>query len=165
VLLAANTSSIRLQTLRLPYWPVQKCEAMNSCIPKLVTLRELDFQQISTYAGFLCCYQYLEACRSFVEAVRRSAGLLAVSVRDSLFRLGRFDSEAETRILNASLSRNGTLPQLLSRPRLDHLVQEGENGTDLYLYPSLLSVSQQSPYGALNFILTGLLALSDDVGF
>jgi hypothetical protein len=85
--------------------------------------------------------------RAFVKAVRQSAGLLQVS------EVGK----VESRVLNVSLVRNRLRPRLLARPRLDHLIQDGEDGTDLYLYPSLFSVSQQSPYGALNAILNGLL--------
>jgi hypothetical protein len=152
----ADTSRIHLQTLRLEYWPTQKCQAMNSCIPKLVTLRELHFLAHTSYDWDPS--QFLETKRSFVKAVRQSPSLIVVSVE--FYGIG----ELESTILSASLQRNGRLPLLLSRPRLDHLKQGDEAGTDLYIYPSLCSVSQQSPYGALNAILTGLLALSENIG-
>jgi hypothetical protein len=163
-LLAADSSRTGLKTLRLTCWPVTKCEAMNSCIPKLVALRELHFQCLSSYdAEYLRSDQFTDAYQSFVRAVRQSAGLFTVPVQD-LPWIGKFLGEAESRLLDAYLERNRMLSQLLSRPGLDHLIQEGEDGTDLYLYPSLFSVSQQSPYVALNAILTGLLILSDGAG-
>jgi hypothetical protein len=156
-LLAADTSRIRLRSLQLDCW--QKCDAMNSCIPKLVTLRELHFFSLSSYSTGTLSDLLLEAMQSFVKAVNQSTGLLLVPEETFLW-IG----ELESRVLNASLQRNRLRPQLLSRPRLDHLMQDFEDGTDLYLYPSLFAVSQQSSYGALNAILTGMLALSDDLG-
>lgn len=154
-----DISRHHLQTLHLYYWPTEKCEAMNSCIPKLVTLRELHFVAYSSYDwDHLSNNQFLEAKRSFVNAVRQSTSLAVVSVE--LGGIGRFESEA----LNASLQRNRLRNQLLATPRLDHLMQESENGTELYLYPLLFSVSQQSPYSVLMCILSGLLAMSDNVG-
>jgi hypothetical protein len=164
-LLSADTSKIRLQTLRLAYWPARKCDAMNSCIPKLVTLCGLHFTLLSIYdLEYMSSYQFLEAHQSFVKAVRKSARLVSASMDMSGMIAafsGLLGKEAESRILNASLQRNVMLPQLLSRPQLDHLMQDGEDGTDVHLFPSLFAVAQQPPYGALNSIFAGLVTLSD----
>jgi hypothetical protein len=151
---AGDTSKIPLQSLCLEYWPIQKCDAMNKCIPKMVNLRGLYFSELSSNdPEYLSRHEFMTAMQSFMNAVKQSTCLRQLQV-----------GELESRLLNAALLRNRLRPQLLARPRLDHLIQDGEDGTDLYLYPSLFSVSQQSPYGALNAILTGLLALSDDTG-
>jgi hypothetical protein len=155
----ADTSRIHLQTLRLEYWPTRKCDAMNSCIPKLITLHELHFFALSSYDwDHLHGSQFLEAGRSFVKAIRQSSSLLVVSV-DSV---GQYRFQAVSGFLEASLRRNAMLPELLSTPRSDPVLHA--NGAELHLYPSLFSVAQQSPYGVLKSILTGLLALNDDVG-
>jgi hypothetical protein len=132
-LLQAHSSMVQLQVLWLQHWP-DSDEERDLCIPLLPTLRELYFD--------LDPYIFdEETALSFLQAVRKSSGLLHVSIARSF---PVFWSEAEARIVRASFQRNQNVPGLVSMPRVGCLEQDESDYVEINLYPSLFHAAKQS---------------------
>jgi hypothetical protein len=155
-LLATNSSKVQLQVLQLRECLGVTDEDMNMCIPLLPTLRELRFDVSRYYRNFD------NKMTPFLQSMRKSSGLLHVAIAG---RFPDFWSEAEARIVRASFQHNQDLLKLVSQPRVDREVHDGDENTEITLYPSLFHAAEQSLRIAPNSIFAGLLALDEDIGF
>jgi hypothetical protein len=153
-MLAAKASLVRLSVLRIVCWPDMIRQEMNNCLPLLPSLQELHFHLRQQYEDW--------EPHAFLDAVMKCPRLHDITL-DNAFP--HFWSEDQARLARALFQRNQLLYQLVSMPRLDHMVQEDEDSAEICLYPSLFFAAKRSAVVAPNSILAGLLALSDAIGF
>jgi hypothetical protein len=153
-MLAPKASLVRLSVLRIEFWPGVSGREMNDCLPLLPSLQELHFRGRQPYEDW--------EPQAFLDAVMKCPRLRDITIDNAL---PRFWSEDQARLMRALVQRNQFLYQLVSMPRLDHMVQEDEDSAETFLFPSLFSAVKRSVAVAPNSILAGLLALSDSIGF
>jgi hypothetical protein len=148
-MLAANASLVHLSVLRIQFWPAATGREMNNCLPLLPSLQKLHFR-----------FQ-----PAFLDAAIKCPRLRDITTLDNA-QFPRFWNEEQARLVQAMFQRNQFLYQLVSRPRLDHMVQEDdEDSVETCLFPLLFFAAKRSVLVAPNTILAGLLALSDTIGF
>jgi hypothetical protein len=156
-MLAANASLVHLSVLRIQFWPAANRREMNNCLPLLPSLQELHFR-------FQQLYENWEP-PAFLDAAMKCPRLRDITMLDNA-QLPRFWNEEQARLVGAMFERNQFLYQLVSRPRLDHMVQEDDkDSVETCLFPLLFFAAKRSVLVAPNTILAGLLALSDTIGF
>jgi hypothetical protein len=152
--LTPKASMVHLSVLKIEFWPAVNRHEMNDCLPLLPALQELHFRGRHQYESW--------EPHAFLDAVMQCPRLHDITLDNAL---PRFWSAEQARLARALFQRNQFLYQLVSMPRLDHMVQEDEDSAETCLYPSLFSAAKRSVVVAPNSILAGLLALSDTIGF
>jgi hypothetical protein len=153
-MLADRASLVRLSVLRIEFWPGVTRREMNDCLPLLPSLRELHFRSTQEYERW--------EPQTFLDTAMKCSSLRDITLDNAL---PRFWSEKEARLARALFQRNHLLYQLVSMPWLGQVVQDAEDFVETGLFPSLFFAAKRSAGVAPNSILTGLLALSDAIGF
>jgi hypothetical protein len=159
--MAANAARIRLSCMNPQYFVSGSNDAMNSCIVKLLYLRELHFEE-DNLDDLAAEYTRREVVQQFFLAVRQNGSLHSLMVAGEF---PTFWSHRHARIILSSLARNEQLPLVLEAPRIAPSDDDDESVimSDASLFPTLFHVAVQAPRMAPTFILTGLLTLDDSI--
>jgi hypothetical protein len=133
-------------------------EAWASAIPKLVHLRELDFENVNIN-------HVNDAMATLKASVRKKGSLHVLNPPLEILIVLRVH-ETLILVLQAFLSRNKMLPKLLAKPQSPSSCEANEQQTThVPVFPTLFVAALPAERFALHNVLTGLLSASEDIGY